>query len=371
MASKMIELKAKANILKIDAYRTMSEADLVAAIAKAEGKAPAAKSAPVKGAPAKVAPAKTSKTSAPGAKGQPAAKSQPSAPAASKTSTSAPAKSAPQKPAPAKGQTAAKGTAKSPTAGGKAAPAKTAPVKKAPAAAKPAAKAAPAKTKTAPTEGKTAPVRKTVGGKTLPKPKLVQTRGKRNTLNHSEIDWTLDAGIGSKGGKRGEIMSMLVKHSGDTHKILGLLDKRGKGAEWYPSKPKGDKRDLATYQLTMLTWIVNRVAFDYALKTGQHKPGSRVAYGTRDTTPKPRTTSTPGPKPGSKAKTAGTKSAPAAPKAQKTAPAVKKAPVKEKAAPAARKPAAARTARPASSKPAPRKTAPKTTSRGPLAVKGA
>jgi hypothetical protein len=323
MASKMIELKAKANLLKIEGYRTMSEDQLIAAIAAAEKKPAAKKAAPVKAAPTKAAPV---------AKVSPAKAAGKTTPTKATPSKSTPAKSAPQKSAPTKA-TAAKGTAKRSTAGSTT---KAAPKPAAKTTAKPAVKATPKQTgnKLAASATKNAAakkatlkangtpgVRKTTTGKVIPKARIVKTQGTRNTIDRSAIDWTIDAGIGSRGGKRADVMKALKRFKGNYDKCFeALLDR---AAEFYPSKPKGDKRDLATYQASMLRWLINRVALDYVLITGQHVPGSRVAYGTR-VKPEP-------------------KEAPAKAAARK--PAVKASPVRKVAASVpARKPAAARTA---------------------------
>lgn len=206
---------ARANQLGIKGFRSMSESDLDAAIAQAQGKG--AKTTPAKG----------------------------------KTGTSA------------KGKTPAKG--------------KTTPAK--PAADK---KTAPAKGKS--TKSVKATPAKSTAKKSTPKGKASQgvqakrspARGSRKApqgaarLDNKAIDWKAESNVG-KTGKRKDVLDALRRHKGDKAKVFDKLS--GNAKKYYPGKTKHEAE-------RMLVWLIGRVAFDFAMNTGQHTPGKRAEYGT-------------------------------------------------------------------------------------------
>lgn len=226
MANEKVLLKAKASQLGIEGYRTMSLDELKAAVANASGST----SAPVKG-----------KSSANGAKDKSASKTAVSTATKGKTAP-AKGKSTSRKTAPAKGKaTAAKGKAS------RAASTKTKTTK--------VAKGHPGKTKRAPV--KRAPAkRKTVSA--------------RVDIDRSKIDWRVESNVG-RNGKRAEVMAELRRRHGNYDKVHDALEHRAKA--FYPGKTKHDAE-------RMLRWLINRVAYDYVMVTGQHKKGQRAAYGT-------------------------------------------------------------------------------------------
>lgn len=238
MATDTILLKAEAKKLGVEGYRQMTPEELSAAIKSAKGTG----SAPAKGSAAKGSTNGATKGSA--AKGSPAkgsAKGSAAKGSAAKGS-SAPAKST--KPATkaastkgtAKRQTASKGSAKASTAKGTTKPAARKTAK--PAARKPAAK-----------KGTTA-------------------NGFRAELADN-IDWKAESNVG-RTGKRAEVLAALRKHKGDKEKAFYTLADRAK--KFYPAKTKNDAE-------RMLVWLIGRVAYDFAMSTGQHEPGERAGYG--------------------------------------------------------------------------------------------
>lgn len=226
MASEAILLKAKANKLGIEGYRTMDVDTLKRHIAQIE-----------KGATAN----------------------------GKSTSKTAPAKSTARK-SPTRKTRAAQGTAsrattaKRKTTARKSAAAKRAPVRKT------AAKRAPARKATA---TKRAPARKQTR-------KTGATRRTRNNesyragIDRKGIDWRMESNIG-KSGKRKDVMDALKRYSGNYDKVFDLLAANAK--RYYPGKSKHDA------EIT-LRWLINRVAYDYVMATEQHEPGVRAAYGT-------------------------------------------------------------------------------------------
>jgi hypothetical protein len=154
-----------------------------------------------------------------------------------KTSKSAPAaKSTTQKSAPAKGA-AAKGEAKRPTSGAKV-------------------------TKAKPTANSDDVIRRsTQGGH-------VGVGGYTN-IDVSGIDWGAETTVGTS-GKRKETLDLLRKHKGDTAEVFKAL--RHKAAEWYPNAYKAyptSPTKLAASE-RQLRWLIARVRYDFASKTGQH-----------------------------------------------------------------------------------------------------
>lgn len=221
MANEKIKLMAKANQLGIDGYRQMSEDDLRTAIAKAE---------------------KGAKTSA---------KGKTTATKGKTTATAAKGKSTP-----AKGKTvAAKKTATAKTT----------------AKGKSTAKASPAKS----TAQKSTPKGKAAQGAQA---KRAPARGARKVaqgaarLDNKAIDWKAESNVG-KTGKRKDVMDALRKFKGDKAKVFDLLAPKAK--TFYKGKTKHEAERL-------LVWLIGRVAFDFAMNTGQHTPGSRAEYGTSE-----------------------------------------------------------------------------------------
>jgi hypothetical protein len=230
MPNSKILLMAEANKLGIDGYKRMSEDELAAAI-----KAAKTPSAPVKGK------ATTNGASAP-VKGKAASKTTPAKGKASTKTKAAPAKSASRKSAPAKG-TAAKGTAKrQPSASRKATPAK-------------------GSSKTTPAKGTATAKRGT-------------TRKVTSSFNHlgNRINWNRESKVGAS-GKRKTVLDALRKHKGD--KSAAFNEVKRYALKWYPNKDKHNADRT-------VVWLVGRVAYDYAVATGQHEPGERAGYGTSE-----------------------------------------------------------------------------------------
>lgn len=247
MATARLLLNAKAKKMGIANYRQMSLEDLEAAVKGTNGA-----SASAKGKTAQVAKGKTTATPAKGKTtvSKPVTKGKTAV-----TKKTAPAKSTVRKPAPAKGKTAAKGT-----------PAKRA------VAPKPAAK----KTTT----------RKTATHILRPKATIVKAgEGVKNLIDLKQIDWTnRETRIGTS-GKRKIVLDCLRKKKNYVKVYEELQDQARK---FYPGKTKAEAEAL-------LKWLINRVAYDYVLVTGQHEPGKRQAYGARQTA-KPATTRKAAPK---------------------------------------------------------------------------
>jgi hypothetical protein len=125
-------------------------------------------------------------------------------------------------------------------------------------------------------------------------------------LDNASIDWTRESPVGTE-GKRKQVLDLLRKFEGDKSKVFANLESYA--TEFYP-----DKDEAAAKK--MLTWLIGRVAFDFASKSGQHVSGSRTW------------TFTPKPAPAAKAKKAAAPaSKPASPQkpAQKATAAPKKA----------------------------------------------
>ena len=214
-------LFAKAHKLGIPNFRQLSEADLKTAIAQAEK---GAKSTPAKGKTTTAAKGKTA--------------------AASKGKTATPAKG---KTTPAKGKT----TAAKPTKPVKASPAKST-----------ARKSSPAKGKGAQgVQAKRTPAR---GRSKQPVGAVA--------LDNKAIDWKAESNVGQS-GKRKEVLDSLRKFKGDKSKVFAAL--QGSAKKFYPSKTKHDAERT-------LVWLIGRVAYDFAFKSGQHTPGQRAEYGTSE-----------------------------------------------------------------------------------------
>lgn len=244
MASPKVLLKAEANKLGIEGYRTMSEDALRTAITtakggaskgKGKGKSPAASNNGTAKGKGKTTPAKGKTTSAAKGKGK-----------------TAPAKSTARKSTPAKGK-AATGTAKRPTT------AKSAP--------KPKGKASTAK---AATTAKPKSTRRKPG----------QPQG-RATIDRTSIDWRMESNVGRpNSGKRGVVMAELRKRKGNYDKVFEALQPNA--VKWYPTalnsypNESNNKKHAAE---RALRWLINRVALDYVKATGQHQSGTRAGYG--------------------------------------------------------------------------------------------
>ena len=219
--TEITRLKAKASKLNIANYRSMSADELRVAIEQAEyedgAKPSTKKTTPTKSASAaKKAPGK--KTAAKKA-----------------TKTSPPAdESKSQKSAP-KG-TAAKGEAKREASPKVAPKAKT----------KPAAEVRVHQTQ---------PGRVGAGGYT--------------NLDRGAIDWTVETTV-AQTGKRKDVLDALRKHKGDYALAFETLREHALG--WFPTAlntyPKSSTKKNAAER--MLRWLVARVAYDFAYKTGQH-----------------------------------------------------------------------------------------------------
>lgn len=252
MANTKIMLKAEANRLGIEGYRTMGEDELKSAIASAKGaSSPKGKtstatngSAPAKGkGKSPAAPAKGKAQTAP-AKGKGSA------------STSSPAKSAQRKSSGAKRSTAARGTAKRTTA-------------------------AAGKGKTG-TAAKRSTAKRTTARST-PRPATTERRRKapRVDIDRTKIDWKRDTNIGQTGqsDKRAIVMAELRKRNGNYDKVYEAVE--GYALKWYPnalnSYPTAPTKKHAAQR--MVRWLIGRVALDYVKATGQHVSGTRAGYG--------------------------------------------------------------------------------------------
>lgn len=220
--NEMITLAARARKLGIDGYRRMSVDELRTAVQNAEtGKGKSA--APAKGKTASSNGATVVKGKSTPAKGKTSA-------AKKSTSKSAPAKSAAKKASPAKGK-ASQGTAK---------------------------RSAAARGSVKNTSTKTSTAKR---GKAI-------TSGTRAALG--KINWNRESNVGTT-GKRKDVLDALREHKGD--KAAAFKSLKRKAPKFYPSKDKDEAE-------RMLVWLIGRVAYDYAYKTGQHEPAERAAYGT-------------------------------------------------------------------------------------------
>jgi hypothetical protein len=295
--------RGKAKRLGIEGVLKMNDAQLDAAIAKAsKPTATKGKTAPV------VAKGKTTaKVSTPAAKGKTVAKG--------KTATAPATKSTARKSTPRASAAKGKATRQSGTT--------RKPVTK-PVARKPVAAKAPVKRTTA----KAAPAN---GTRRAP---VSKDKGTRNFLDIKSIDWKLPTSVGQS-GKRKDVLDALKKYRGDYGKAFTALAPNCRSSQggWYYKKADGTRytKDEAE---KLLRWLIARVAFDYAVQTGQHEMGARRAYGTAN---------------GHAAKPVARKAvakATAKPAATRKPAAAKKPATRVKAASTARKPAAARTAAP-------------------------
>jgi len=228
MPNEKILLKAEANRLGIPEYRKMGLDELKAAIAtaktgtKGKGKA----TAEPNGDKGKAAATTV-------VKGKP--KTETTSPAKGKTTT-----------APAKGKsTKQKTTAKKPSA-------------------------APGKAKRAATPKPKPTTTKAKGKKTTAKPRATKALPARVDIDRTQIDWRAESNVGNRGGKREEVMAELRKRKGNYDKVFEALAHRAKS--FYPGKTKHEAE-------RMLRWLINRVAFDFVMSTGQHEPGERAKYG--------------------------------------------------------------------------------------------
>jgi hypothetical protein len=302
---------ATAKRLGIEGYRTMTDEQLDAAIAKASSPAPSkGKTATV------VAKGKgKGKVSTSPAKGKTAAT----------TATAVKGKTAT---APAAKSTARKSSPRATAVKGKATRQSGSPVK-----GKTSTTRKPATTRTTRTTRKPAVTKTPV--KRAPKAAvnangkrgatIVKTKGTREFLDKSSIDWKAASAVGTT-GKRKEVLDALRKYKGDYDKTFELLS-----PNWRRYYPKHTK----VAALKLLRWLIARVAYDFAMSIQAHDPGSRRAYGTAGTNGSaPRTTAT---KAVSRAKATTSARKPAAAKAKTT---------RARTTSPGRKPAQSRTAAP-------------------------
>lgn len=218
--NEMITLAARARKLGIDGYRRMGVDELRTAINNAE-----TGSTPAKGK------GKSSSNGSTVVKGKSTPAKGKSSAAKKSTSKSAPAKSTAKKSAPAKGK-ASQGTAK---------------------------RSAAARGSVKNTSTKSTPTAKR--GKAI-------TAGTRAALG--KINWNKPSNVGTT-GKRKDVLDALREHKGD--KAAAFKSLKRKATKFYSAKDKDEAE-------RMLVWLIGRVAYDYAYKTGQHEPGERAAYGT-------------------------------------------------------------------------------------------
>lgn len=346
MLTDKIKMKAKAAQLGVEGYRNMTTEQLQAAIESAE-KATPTKGAvkPTNGTTTKGKATAAIKTATKGRANPPDAQAQkedsvepkPKRQPASKTTAT---KAAPAKITPAKGaKTSKPSPAKSETQ-------KSSPTVK-------AAKGTAKRTATGGTKGKH------VG---------VQT-GPRVPIDVSTIDWDAESNVG-RVGKRKDILDALREFKGDRVKAFEKLAKSA--VKWFPNAsrlyPSSPSPKAASER--QLKWLIARITYDFAYKTGQHVGRAGEGGKTNVRTVKDQTATTINDLAKQTAATKGKKVAAlsarttAARKAAPKPPAAVKAPAKGKVAPKPASKPAARTKAPVAPK---GKTAP---ARGGLAVKG-
>lgn len=253
-----IMLKAKANQLGIEGYRTMGEDELRAAVASAQK----AGSAPAKGKTA------TSTNGATAQKG--------------KTATSTSQKGKTSEPDKGKGKTAgtaspAKSTARKATTRKSSAAQGTA--KRTPAA---AARKKTTSTGTSSRKNATTTTRSTSRKNTTAAAKPAERRLKskaRVDIDRTKIDWGLETNVGAQPGKRQDVMEALWKRRGNYDKVFE--DLKANAVRYYPnalnSFPTAPSKRHAAERA--LRWLIGRVALDYVKATGQHVSGTRAGYG--------------------------------------------------------------------------------------------
>jgi hypothetical protein len=98
------------------------------------------------------------------------------------------------------------------------------------------------------------------------------TAGTRATIGR--VNWNRESNVGQT-GKRKEVLDALREAKGDYSIVFKKLKR--KATRYYP-----DRDQHAAER--MLVWLIGRVAYDYAYKTGQHEPAERAAYGTSEST---------------------------------------------------------------------------------------
>lgn len=229
-----LRLKAKAGKLGIPNFRSMSLVELKTSIAKAEngsGSKDAAKKVRpklhvIEGGKSKTAPKKAGKKSA--VAKTTANKKKVSPPdkkgtAALKTKSSPAKKSKSQKTSPKKA-TAAKGTAKRRASG-------------------------------------SVTERHYEGGKV--------GKGGYTNVDRQGIDWNRESNVGRE-GKRADVLAKLREHNGDY--AAAFVDLRKMAPKWYPDAIKAYPKSPTPLAASerQLRWLIARVAYDYAYKTGQH-----------------------------------------------------------------------------------------------------
>jgi hypothetical protein len=109
------------------------------------------------------------------------------------------------------------------------------------------------------------------GARKLTPKQLAEQGGFRVGIDHKAVDWKMETRVGNRGGKRADVMKALRRFNGNVDKVVDHLMANAKA--WFPNYTKADYPK-------MMRWLVNRVAFDYAMDTEQHTPGQRAAYGT-------------------------------------------------------------------------------------------
>jgi len=276
MADEKLLLKGKAKNLGIEGYRRMSLDELRVAVEDAQARRDredefesAGNGKPTKGAATRAV--KGAKGAAKGvAKGRSAQEiagdeaHSPGSDSAMKGKVSA---------APAKGTTAAKTTTSPAT---KSKTQKSSPTKGT--AAKGAAK------RTGATKGKGSATPASKGAR---KPASRRADVKRAPLDVSKIDWDAETNVG-KDGKRKVVLDALKKHA----RRIGALKRtelttetlypavfeevKEHAREWYPNAKNAYPHLSPTAAAEkMLRWLIGRVAFDFAYKSGQHVQGKR------------------------------------------------------------------------------------------------
>jgi hypothetical protein len=101
----------------------------------------------------------------------------------------------------------------------------------------------------------------------------------RATIDNSKVDWTAESRVGATPGKRQDVMEALRQFEGDVDQVFELLV--ANAVKWYPnalnSFPGAKSRKNAAEQ--NLRWLINRVKYDFASKSGQHVSGTRAKFG--------------------------------------------------------------------------------------------
>jgi hypothetical protein len=144
-----------------------------------------------------------------------------------------------------------------------------------------ASTSAPAKKKTAKRRNSDAPARKQSRGGRTTSARTAPARGAKSGGRHmlGSLDFTRTKGWNPQSGSAIErIFKALKKRNGNVEKVFN--DLVGDIKDFVPRrKTNGDTRTKVEME-RFLRYRINRVKFDFAVKTGQHKPSTnRATYG--------------------------------------------------------------------------------------------